>query len=87
MLNTLVAWNVQLESRNPTRSIPVNELIKNVKKEEVRKRGKATVARQPLKLAEFEKLLSILHKDRDPLKKFGYSCFSYSTVTFFSKDR
>ena len=64
-----------------------NELIKNVKKEEVRKRGKATVARRPLELAEFKKLLSILRKDRDPLKKFGLQLFSYSTVTFFSKDR
>ena len=52
----------------------MNELIKNVKKEEVRKRGKATVARRQLELAEFENLLSIQHKDRDPLKKFGYSC-------------
>ena len=56
MPNKFVAWNIQSESRNPTRSIYVNELIKNVKKEEVRKGGKATVARRPLELAELKKL-------------------------------
>ena len=68
MPNKLVAWNVASESGNPTRSIPVNELIKKVKKEEVRKRGKATVARRPLELNEFEKLVDMLRLDRDPLK-------------------
>ena len=54
MQNKLVALNVQSESRNPTRSIPDNELIKNMKKEEVRKRGKATVTRGLLELVGFD---------------------------------
>ena len=87
MPNKLVAWNVATETGNPTRSIPVNELIKRVKKEEVRKRGKATVARRPLELDEFGKLIDMLRAEKDPLKTYGYICFVYSPVSFFSKDR
>ncbi len=64
MTNKVVSWNVQMNTGNPTRSIPVNEIIKNVKKEEVRKRGKPTVVRRPLELVEFEKLLTMLHSEK-----------------------
>ena len=65
---------------NPTRSIAVNKLIHEMKKEEGRNRGKKTVARRPLELNEFTKLVSMLREDQDPLKKYGYSAlvfFSY----------
>ena len=45
MPNKLVGWNVETRSGNPTRSVKVNELIKTVKKKEVRKEGKPTSAR------------------------------------------
>ena len=38
MPNRLIAWNAQSVTGNPTRSVQVNDLIKRVKKEEVRKR-------------------------------------------------
>ena len=37
MPNRLLAWNAQSVTGNPTRSVQVNDLIKRVKKEEVRK--------------------------------------------------
>ena len=50
MPNCLICWDVQNMRGNPTRSIAVNKLINEIKKEEVRKRGKKTVARRPLEL-------------------------------------
>ena len=41
MPNKLAGWNVETRSGNPTRSVEINELIKTVKKKEVRKEGKA----------------------------------------------
>ena len=48
MPNKLIAWDAQLERGNPTRSVEVNELIKLVKKKEVRKQGKQSAARRPM---------------------------------------
>ena len=73
MLNKVVDWDVQFESGNPTRSIPVNKLIKNMKKEEVRNRGKATDTTRPFELVDFGKLISLVCLERDPLKKYWYS--------------
>ena len=36
MPNRLLAWNAQVGTGNPTRSVEVNDLIKRIKKEEVR---------------------------------------------------
>jgi hypothetical protein len=44
MPNKLASWNSLIRCGNPTRSIPVNELIKAVKKKEVRKQGKQSAA-------------------------------------------
>jgi hypothetical protein len=44
MLNRLMAWNVLNDVGNPTKSIEVNDLIKAIKKKEVRKQGKASTA-------------------------------------------
>ena len=43
MPNKLVHWNelVDPPSGNPTKSVQVNEIIKRVKKKEVRKQGEA----------------------------------------------
>jgi hypothetical protein len=40
MLNQLMPWNSQTRTGNPTRSTKVNDLIKLIKKKEVRKEGK-----------------------------------------------
>ena len=59
MPNRLIGWNAISKTGNPTRSIPVNELIKAVKKKEVRRQGKPSSARRPLEPDEFELMLDM----------------------------
>jgi hypothetical protein len=60
MPNGLMSWNVLSNVGNPTKSIEVNDLIKAVKKKEVRKQGKASTARRPLQHDKYQKLLKYL---------------------------
>ena len=53
MPNRLLHWNEQTRQGNPTKSSMVNNLIKRVKKDEVRKQGKASNARRAMKMNEF----------------------------------
>ena len=46
MPNKHMHWNVETEAGNPTKSVAVNELIKQVKKLEVRKQGKPSNAKR-----------------------------------------
>ena len=73
MPNKLIGWNVATQTGNPTRSVPVNQLIKDVKKAEVRRQGKSSCARRPLEYDEFEKLVKMIRGNRDPLKKYGFT--------------
>ena len=57
MPNRLMPWNEQTRNGNPTRSTAVNDLIKAVKKQEVRKEGKKSSARRPMALAEFVSMI------------------------------
>ncbi|KAI2499454.1 hypothetical protein MHU86_15038 [Fragilaria crotonensis] len=54
------AWNERIQDGNPTRSAIVNDVIKRVKKAEVRKLGKESAARRPLEPGEFEYTMSAL---------------------------
>ena len=65
MPNKNTKWNVESETGNPTMSVAVNELIKVVKKAEVRKRGKKLNAKWDLKRAECRKSLRILEGNGD----------------------
>lgn len=85
MPNKLVGWNVQLMTGNPTRSAPVNQLIRDVKKAEVRKRGKATLARRPLEFDEFSKLVEMLRGSSDSLKKFGFTALVILQFHFIAR--
>ena len=38
MSNKLIGWNNELKTGNPTRSVPANQLIRDVKKAQLRKR-------------------------------------------------
>jgi hypothetical protein len=57
---------------NPTRSDPVNSMIKEVKKFEVRGQGAPSNAKRPLKLSEFRKNQELLRKEADWNHKFKY---------------
>lgn len=60
MPNKLMQWNVATKSGNPTRSIPVNQVILDVKKAEVRKLGRPSKVKRDLKKHEFKKSLRLL---------------------------
>jgi hypothetical protein len=51
MPNRNAHWNVEAENGNPTMSTAVNDLIKKIKKAEVRKQGKKSNAKRDLKVS------------------------------------
>jgi len=57
-------WNTAAQSGNPTMSKEINNLIKEVKKLEVRKQGKKSNAKRDMKRAEFKKTLRLLEAAR-----------------------
>jgi hypothetical protein len=70
MVNRLTPWNEISQVGNPTRSVEVNNLIKRVKKKEVRKQGKKSSARRPLEPAEFLRTLRMLNESHDIKRKY-----------------
>ena len=62
MPNRFMKWDLRSNSGNPTKSIKVNDLIKRVKKHEVRKEGKASSARRAMELSEFQELVKRCRK-------------------------
>ncbi len=71
MPNKLMAWNAIAQVGNPTRSVEVNELIKTVKKQEVRKQGKLSTARRAITHPKFLRMLDYLKEDEDAMRKYG----------------
>jgi hypothetical protein len=58
----------------PTRSIKINNLIKQVKKEEVQKQGVALQTRRPMTERKFRLLHKILWDQKDsPISQYGMS--------------
>ena len=57
MPNKNTQWCVRNKCGNPTRSTLVNELIKMMKKKEVRKQGKPSQARRACEIDEFRQLV------------------------------
>jgi len=83
MPNKLTPWNVFTNSGNPTRSVEVNELIKVVKKYEVRKQGKPSSARRALVETEFEQAIDIMESHDDSKKGItmsGLNRFQYHMI-------
>jgi hypothetical protein len=69
MPNRLMPWNSQTNSGNPTRSTQVNDLIKRIKKKEVRKEGKRSSARRAMNIEEFGALVERLRASEQGLKR------------------
>ena len=74
MPNSLMQWNPQREEGNPTRSKEVNKVIADVKLAQVRKQGKKSNAKRPLKKEEFEKTLGILEAFHDHYLEYLRNC-------------
>ena len=62
-------WNPMLQVGNPTKSVPVNVLIKVIKKAEVRRQGKPSEARREIERAECLRTLQILNDNPE-----GHNC-------------
>ena len=80
MPNRLAHWDVQTNRGNPTKSVLVNELIKRVKKKEVRKQGTMSSARRPMVVEEFVNVVKHLRAQPSPFAK--YSAASYFIFQF-----
>ena len=63
---------------NPTKSAPVNHLIKLVKMKEVQKQGKASQARKQFEQPEYERVISLLESCEDESSR----CFSSAIYRF-----
>ena len=72
MPNKLMQWNEINRVGSPTKSTLINDLIKRVKKLEVRKLGVASKARRPLNEGEFRKIVKMLKESEGgPTWKYG----------------
>jgi hypothetical protein len=73
MPDRLVSWVSGRNEGNPTRSIDVNNLIRRVKKKEVRKQGVVSKAKRPLTEEEYRKLQKILqnHDRNNYIWRYG----------------
>ena len=82
MPDKLSPWNVCRQEGNPTRSVVVNNLIKLVKKKEVRKQGKKSQARSPFTKKEYEYLMALLEANENLSKEEINTlfCFSHSFI-------
>ena len=69
MPNRLIRWNSQTRTVNPTRSINANDLIKCIKKKEVRKEGRKSSAHRAMNIEEFGVLVERLCASEQGLKR------------------
>ena len=77
MPNRLQAWNDETKVGNPTRSVDLNDLIKRIKKSEVRGIGIKSQAVRPMEDSEYDQMVqNFLDKDETNVEhKFGISGF------------
>ena len=77
--------NIDTKRGDPTRSVSVNELIKKVKKSEVRKLGKASCARRPLDVDKFKWIIKLLREEKDPMKVYKFAAIMCVHFHFLSR--
>ena len=83
MPNKNTQWCVRNKCGNPTRSTLVNELIKMMKKKEVRKQGKPSQARRACEIDEFRQLVKGLQNSNKKNLRYVVSCmakFQFSCI-------
>lgn len=73
MPNRVAQWDCIRGSGNPTKSKDVNDVIKAVKKLEVRRAGKVTQTKRAMTQEEFRALLDFFSKKGDFQHKFRYT--------------
>ena len=73
--NKNLGWNERTREGNPTRSVLVNDLIKKMKKQEVRKQGKEPQARRALHPTEFVEFIARLRSSPQSKKRYAAAAF------------
>jgi hypothetical protein len=81
MPNRIACWDAIHNSGNPTKSKEVNQLIKFVKKKEVRKQGKAPCTKRALTQEEFRDIL-IFFKEKNNFQ-FRYRYYSMLLYQYY----
>ena len=68
-------WNVAAKFGNPTRSKVVNDVLRRVKQQQVRKEGKASQAKRDMKRPEYRKTMQLLYarNNLSLMEKIHYS--------------
>jgi uncharacterized metal-binding protein len=60
MTNNILAWDIRSASGNPTKSLPVNDVVNTVRKMECRKQGRPSCAKRDMKREEYRMTMRIL---------------------------
>jgi hypothetical protein len=69
-------WNFETQTGNPTKSREVNDVIRAVRKKEVRHQGRASNARRHFELSELTDILEICHNaGEDDPKRYWLACY------------
>jgi len=74
MPNRLMSWNEVTEMGNPTKSREMNDLIKRVKKEEIRKTGKKSSACRGLAHGEYLSVQEVLRGRNNDKERYLVPC-------------
>ena len=85
MPNKIMAWNEMTNQGNPTRSTEINELIKRVKKKEVRRQGKESTARRPMDSAEYCLTHQQFRLQESIIRKYGIPAFDAVQFSLISR--
>ena len=84
MPNRLMVWNELSNQGNPTRSTEINDLIKRVKKKEVRRQGRASQARRSMESREYNHTVTVLHNKENIICRYGIPAlmaFQFSMIS------
>jgi len=85
MPNKLSPWNVLAKFGNPAHLIVVNLLVKQVRKQECCKHGKASQARCDIAPAEYEQVIEIMEADVMQLNWYLYLAFFHFQVHLIAR--
>lgn len=75
MPNRNMVWDDTVGRGNPTRSAALNELVRNVRRYEVRGQGTSSSARRPLRESEFRSVVAEFRKTTDIYTLYGMPAF------------
>jgi hypothetical protein len=81
MPNKHMPWNVETNMGNPTRNPLILKLLKDMKRFEVQRRGKASMKRRPFSPEEFEQVHQLsysLENKEDALCLAAYWALQYN---------